>query len=135
MPDSSTTPAAGNGPETTPSAPAAPAAPAAVDPAVEQRAAEAEQAAQQATAEQLADLDPTDAKFGERLDAVIAAAVEANPLLRTTPAGPPRGGADFSGGPAATVTPEQFAAMSYGQRVELHQSDPDLYRQLSAANE
>lgn len=85
---------------------------------------------------QLSELDPSDPKFGERLDAVIAAAVEANPLLRaegTALAGPPKGGADFTPGAAPTVTPEQFARLTYAQRVELHQSDPDLYRQLSAA--
>ncbi|MGW2484947.1 hypothetical protein ACWCWQ_34525 [Streptomyces sp. NPDC001571] len=88
-----------------------------------------------AVEKQLGELDPTDSKFGERLDAVIAAAVEANPLLRaeaTAPAGPPKGGADFTPGAAPTVTPEQFASLTYAQRVELHQSDPDLYRQLSA---
>ncbi|WP_432110791.1 hypothetical protein [Streptomyces sp. YPW6] len=86
---------------------------------------------------ELSGLDPTDAKFGERLDAVIAAAVEANPLLRaeTTAPAPPKGGADFTPGAPQTVTPEQFARLSYAQRVELHQSDPDLYRQLSAASE
>ncbi|MGC9541597.1 hypothetical protein [Streptomyces sp. UG1] len=90
-----------------------------------------------AVEKQLAALDPTDPKFAERLDAVIAAAVEANPLLRaeaTAPA-PPKGGADFTPGAPQTVTPEQFARMTYTQRVELHQSDPDLYRQLSAASE
>ncbi|MFI5686781.1 hypothetical protein [Streptomyces sp. NPDC051636] len=193
-----------------PPAPAAPAAPApAVDPAAEQRATEAEQAAQRAQAErdellaalrsvldpsgaageqdpaklaeqaaterdkalaearqlrvelaahqaahkagadparlldsrtvekQLAALDPTDPKFAEQLDTVIAAAVEANPLLRaegTAPA-PPKGGADFTPGAPQTVTPEQFARMNYAQRVELHQSDPDLYARLSAASE
>lgn len=89
-------------------------------------------------ATQLEALDPTDAKFGEQLDAVIAAAVEANPLLRadgTLPTGPPKGGADFTPGAPQTVTPEQFARLSYADRVELHQSDPDLYRQLSAASE
>lgn len=87
---------------------------------------------------QLEALDPTDAKFGEQLDAVIAAAVEANPLLRaggTLQAGPPKGGADFTPGASQTVTPEKFARLSYADRVELHQSDPDLYRQLSAASE
>lgn len=83
---------------------------------------------------QLAALDPSDPKFAEQLTAVITAAVETNPLLRPAgaPTGPSKGGADFTPGGPATVTPEQFAAMSYGQRVELHQSDPDLYRQLSA---
>lgn len=85
-------------------------------------------------AAQLEALDPTDAKFGEQL----VAAVEANPLLRagsTLPAGPPKGGADFTPGAPQTVTPDQFARLSYADRVELHQSDPDLYRQLSAASE
>ncbi|WP_406353243.1 hypothetical protein [Streptomyces sp. NBC_00658] len=89
-------------------------------------------------AAQLEALDTTDAKFGEQLDVVIAAAVEANPLLRaggTLPAGPPKGGADFTPGAPQTVTPEHFARLSYADRVELHQSDPDLYRQLSAASE
>ncbi|MEX2984571.1 hypothetical protein [Streptomyces sp. C36] len=84
---------------------------------------------------QLADLDPTDGKFGEQLGQMIAAAVEAHPHLRAAPAGPTRGGADFSSGPAQQITPAQFARLTYAQRVELHQSDPDLYRQLSAASE
>lgn len=86
---------------------------------------------------QLADLDPADAAFAEQLGKVIGAAVEAHPHLRaaTAPAGPPRGGADFSSGSAPQITPQQFAQLSYAQRVELHQTDPDLYRQLSAASE
>ncbi|MFE1770274.1 hypothetical protein [Streptomyces sp. NPDC059008] len=86
---------------------------------------------------QLAELNPTDAKFGERLDAVIAAAVEANPLLRAkqAPTGPAKGGVDFTPRAPQAPSAEQFARMTYGQRVELHQSDPDLYRQLSAASE
>jgi hypothetical protein len=86
---------------------------------------------------QLAELDPADAKFGEKLAAVITAAVEANPHLRATgaPAGPPAGGADFTPGTTTAPTAVQFAAMSYGDRVALHQSDPDLYARLSAASE
>ncbi len=86
---------------------------------------------------QLADLDPGDAKFGEKLAAVITAAVEANPHLRAegAPAGPAKGGADFTPGSAPEPTAAQFAAMSYGERVALHQSDPDLYARLSAASE
>ncbi|GAU67679.1 Ku protein [Streptomyces sp. NBRC 110611] len=86
---------------------------------------------------QLAELDPSAQKFGERLDAVIAAAVEANPLLRAeqAPTGPAKGGADFTPGAAPVPTAEQFARMSYGERVELHQSDPDLYARLSAASQ
>ncbi|QKW51692.1 hypothetical protein [Streptomyces buecherae] len=91
-----------------------------------------------AVEKQLGALDPSNSAFAEQLDAVIAAAVEANPLLRaanTAPAGPTKGGADFTPGNPQTVTPEQFARMTYTQRVELHQADPDLYRQLSAAHE
>ncbi|MFD7106097.1 hypothetical protein [Streptomyces celluloflavus] len=90
-----------------------------------------------AVEKQLADLDPADAKFGDKLAAVITAAVEASPHLRAegAPAGPAKGGADFTPGTTAAPTAAQFAAMSYGERVELHQSDPDLYRQLSAASE
>ncbi|WP_349345148.1 hypothetical protein [Streptomyces rapamycinicus] len=86
---------------------------------------------------QLSDLDPDDAKFGDKLAAVITAAVEASPHLRAegTPAGPPKGGADFTPGSTPTPTADQFARMSYGERVELHQSDPDLYARLSAASE
>ncbi|MFI9203328.1 hypothetical protein [Streptomyces sp. NPDC053048] len=219
MPESTpaapSTPAVDPGTVLTPAPPAAPPAPPAppapvVDPAVEQRAVVAEQAAQQAKAErdellvglrrvldpegaadgadpaklaeqaaaerdqaraearqlrielaahqaahvagadparlldsrtvekQLAALDPDGPKFAEQLAAVIASAVEASPHLRAEtapPAGPPKGGADFTPGSAQTPTPEQFAAMSYAQRVELHTTDPDLYRQLSAASE
>ncbi|UUN29433.1 hypothetical protein [Streptomyces sp. FIT100] len=87
---------------------------------------------------QLAALDPDDAKFGDNLAAVIASAVEAAPHLRaegTAPAGPAKGGADFTPGGTPAPTTEQFARMSYGERVALHQSDPDLYARLSAANE
>ncbi|MFF4738785.1 hypothetical protein ACFY2W_23310 [Streptomyces sp. NPDC001262] len=86
---------------------------------------------------QLAELDPTDGKFAEQLDSVIGAAVEAHPHLRAAPApsGPPRGGADFSGGSAPQITPQQFAQLSYAQRVELHQSDPETYRQLAASDQ
>ncbi|MCL7380891.1 hypothetical protein [Streptomyces sp. 35G-GA-8] len=89
-------------------------------------------------ADQFEALDPSDAKFAERLDSVVAAEVEANPLLRaggSTPTGSPKGGADFAPGAPATVTPEQFARLSYAERVNLQGFDPDLYRQLSAASE
>ncbi|MFK0289936.1 hypothetical protein ACIQU6_05520 [Streptomyces sp. NPDC090442] len=90
-----------------------------------------------AVEQQLAELDPAEAKFAERLDKVIAAAIEANPLLRADGvlAGPPKGGADFFATPLPQFTAEQFAALPYGKRVELFQSDPDLYRRLSAASE
>ncbi|MEV5509043.1 hypothetical protein [Streptomyces orinoci] len=87
---------------------------------------------------QLAALDPDDKQFGDKLAAVIADAVKAAPHLRAEaapPAGPARGGADFTPAAPATPTAEQFVAMTYGERVALHQSDPDLYARLSAASQ
>ncbi|MFH8345019.1 hypothetical protein [Streptomyces sp. NPDC018045] len=46
---------------------------------------------------QLADLDPTDAKFGDQLAEVIKTALEASPHLRAAAPGPAKGGADFTG--------------------------------------
>ncbi|MDN5380722.1 hypothetical protein QEP66_01070 [Streptomyces sp. LB8] len=87
----------------------------------------------------VADLDPTDT---DAIKAAITAAVEANPRLaaqqqaprQQAPAGPARTGAEFAGGGgAAEITPAQFAAMNYAQRVELMQSDPDTYRRLAGS--
>ncbi|RZU21733.1 hypothetical protein [Streptomyces sp. BK239] len=48
----------------------------------------------------LAELDPDDVKFGERLGDAIKSAVEADPdLYRAGPSGPVRGGAEFNGAP------------------------------------
>ncbi|MFD5874100.1 hypothetical protein [Streptomyces sp. NPDC060322] len=49
----------------------------------------------------VADLDPLDSKFGDKLTAAIKATVDADPdLYRATPSGPPRGGGEFNGPPA-----------------------------------
>ncbi|MEU8721506.1 hypothetical protein [Streptomyces antimycoticus] len=89
-------------------------------------------------AESVASLDPADTTA---ITAAITAAVQANPRLaaqqaaqQQTPSGPARSGAEFgNGGGAAEVTPAQFAAMNYAQRVALMQSDPDTYRRLAGS--
>lgn len=80
----------------------------------------------------VADVDPSDTAA---ITAAIAAAVEVNPRLsaQQQPAGPARGGAEFSGPPSEGVTPAQFAAMDYAKRAELYQSDPDTYRRLAGS--
>ncbi|MFD3902975.1 hypothetical protein HXS80_20515 [Streptomyces sp. CB04723] len=78
----------------------------------------------------LADIDPTDTAA---VTAAIQAAVTANPKLGTAPAGPARGGTDFTGQQGGTVTPAQFAAMGYAARAELFQNDPGTYRQLAGS--
>jgi hypothetical protein len=87
-------------------------------------------------AESVAQLDPTDTAA---IKTAIEAAVAANPRLAAQqqapqqPAGPARSGAEFTGGGGAEVTPAQFAAMTYAQRVALMQSDPDTYRRLAGS--
>ena len=55
----------------------------------------------------VANLDPDSAKFGEQLAEAIRAAVESDPdLYRATPSGPPRGGAELGGPPAADKRPK-----------------------------
>src|SRR5690606_22427543 len=77
----------------------------------------------------LANVDPAD---HAAVTAALQAAVQANPHLAAQ-SGPPRGGVDFSGHGAGEVTPAQFAAMSYAERVALHHSDPDTYRRHAGA--
>lgn len=62
--------------------------------------------------ESVAGLDPTASDFGEKLDAEIKKAVEANNQLRMVPGVPRRGGGDFPGGPGTTGRPT-----SLGQAV------------------
>ncbi|MGW9385401.1 hypothetical protein [Streptomyces globisporus] len=78
----------------------------------------------------LSDIDPTDTTA---VTAAIQAAVTANPKLSTAPAGPSRGGSDFTGQQGGAVTPAQFAAMDYAARAELYQNDPGTYRQLAGS--
>ncbi|MCG6499196.1 hypothetical protein [Kitasatospora sp. A2-31] len=54
----------------------------------------------------VADLDPTDAQFGEQLTAAITAAVEADPeLYRAAGAPPARSGGEFRGAPTTRTEP------------------------------
>ncbi|SDT69727.1 hypothetical protein SAMN05216371_3848 [Streptomyces sp. TLI_053] len=54
----------------------------------------------------VASLDPTDAKFSEKLTAAITAAVEADPeLYRATGAPPARSGGEFRGAPTTRTEP------------------------------
>jgi hypothetical protein len=81
----------------------------------------------------VAALDPNDTAA---VTAAIQAAVTANPRLaaqQAAPAGPTRGGAEFNGAPSHGPNAAQFAAMDYAARVDLYQTNPDLYAQLSAA--
>ncbi|WP_237542518.1 MULTISPECIES: hypothetical protein [unclassified Streptomyces] len=83
----------------------------------------------QAAMTALAQVDPSDPAA---VAAAITAAVQANPRLAAT-SGAARGGADFGATGTAPLTAAQFAAMSYPDRVALHQSDPDTYRRLAGS--
>ncbi|MFD8151739.1 hypothetical protein ACFV28_13440 [Streptomyces sp. NPDC059720] len=90
-----------------------------------------------AFADSVANLDPTDT---DAIKNAITAAVEANPRLAAQQqapqqqgTGPARSGAEFTGGGGSEVTPAQFAAMTYEQRTQLYQSDPDTYRRLAGS--
>ncbi|MBI0374734.1 hypothetical protein JBE27_00190 [Streptomyces albiflaviniger] len=84
----------------------------------------------QSFAATLAGVDPTDTTA---ITQAITNAVTAQPWLAVAPTGPARGGADFGSTGTGEVTAEQFARMSYAERVELHQSDPDTYRRLAGS--
>lgn len=73
-------------------------------------------------------VDPTDAAA---ITAAITAVMQTHPHLAAAPVPPARGGVEFGAPPSGDVTPAQFAAMDYGARVALHQSDPELYRRLA----
>ncbi|MEV7413336.1 hypothetical protein AB0O04_36640, partial [Streptomyces althioticus] len=86
-------------------------------------------------ADSIAELDPADA---DAIKNAINAAVEANPRLaaqapQQQSGAPARTGAEFRGGGGGEVTPAQFAAMTYQQRTQLYQSDPDTYRRLAGS--
>ncbi|MGW5673943.1 hypothetical protein ACWEV4_02425 [Streptomyces sp. NPDC003860] len=76
----------------------------------------------------VAQIAPTDT---DAISAAITAAMASQPWLAAVPQTPARGGADFSSAGPGAVTPEQFAGMSYTERIELYQSDPDTYRRLA----
>lgn len=77
----------------------------------------------------VAQVDPSDTAA---ITEAIKNAVTAQPWLAAgPPQTAPKGGADFSNPGPGAVTPEQFAAMSYAERAELYQTDPDTYRRLA----
>ncbi|MFD4305055.1 hypothetical protein ACFWRY_20340 [Streptomyces albidoflavus] len=78
----------------------------------------------------VAQVDPTDTAA---VTETIKNAVAAQPWLSTVPQTPGKGGADFTDPGPGAVTAEQFAAMSYAERVDLHQSDPETYRRLAGS--
>ncbi|WP_326797451.1 hypothetical protein OG946_20190 [Streptomyces sp. NBC_01808] len=78
----------------------------------------------------LATVNPAD---GAAVQAAITAAMQANPRLSAQPSGPARGGVDFGGAGGGEVTPAQFAGMDYAARAALYQSDPDTYRRLAGS--
>lgn len=85
----------------------------------------------------LADLSTVEVTDGTPDAAAVKTAIDAAlkdfPEFKTTaPAGGASGG-DLNGGGGTTVTKEQFEAMTYADRVKLHQSHPDIYDRLAAA--
>lgn len=79
----------------------------------------------------VAQVDPSDTAA---VTEAIKNAVTAQPWLAAgPPQTAPKGGADFSNPGPGAVTPEQFAAMSYAERAELYQTDPDTYRRLAGS--
>ncbi len=69
------------------------------------------------------ELDPSAPDFAAQVEAAITAAVGANPLLKTAPAGPARSGGQFTGAPGAPdqITEDQLKTMTPEQIVEAQQ--------------
>jgi hypothetical protein len=82
-------------------------------------------------------LDPSADEYPAQVAEAIKDAVSKNASLsQTAGQGPSRGGAPGAGQGAAqpdgAVTQEQFNGMSYADRAQLFQTNPDLYRRLNA---
>ncbi|MGC0205232.1 hypothetical protein [Streptomyces levis] len=78
----------------------------------------------------LAAVDPSDATAVQQ---AITNLLGTHRHLAAQAPGPGRAGVEFTTGGAGEITPAQFAAMSYQQRTELYQSDPDTYRRLAGS--
>ncbi|MFG2650957.1 hypothetical protein [Streptomyces sp. NPDC048436] len=76
----------------------------------------------------VAQIDPSDPAA---VADAIKNALTAQPWLAAVPQTAPKGGADFSNPGPGAITPEQFAALPYGERAELFQTDPETYRRLA----
>ncbi|WP_406124987.1 hypothetical protein OHQ89_23825 [Streptomyces canus] len=84
----------------------------------------------QAAMRALAAINPADpAAVKQAIEGVLAS----HQHLAAVPQTAPKGGADFGTPGPGAVTAEQFAAMSYAERVDLHQSDPETYRRLAGS--
>lgn len=81
----------------------------------------------------LSAVDPSDAAAVQQAITNVLGTHQHLAAQTAPPAGPPRGGVEFTTSGAGEITPAQFAAMSYQQRAELYQSDPDTYRRLAGA--
>ncbi len=77
------------------------------------------------------DLDPSADDFQTKVGEAITSALADNPKLKAARAAG-KGGAEFTGGTGeGAITQEKFDAMTYQQRAELYQSNPNVYRQLA----
>lgn len=79
-------------------------------------------------------LDAGAEDYRDQVVAAIKDAVASNTSLRA--AGPRRGGTPSAGGGTpedGAVTAEQFAGMSYREKVALYNNNPDLYRRLAGS--
>lgn len=82
-------------------------------------------------------IDPADAEFAAKVEAAITAAIEANPLLKTSPAAPPtRSGAPVGGGaaPVAEYSAEwvhQMAAEGHHDLIVKAKAEGKLNRLLA----
>ncbi|MFI6371017.1 hypothetical protein [Streptomyces sp. NPDC050546] len=84
----------------------------------------------QAAMRALAAINPADpAAVKQAIEGVLTT----HQHLAAVPQTAPKGGADFGTPGPGAVTAEQFAAMSYAERVDLHQSDPETYRRLAGS--
>lgn len=80
----------------------------------------------------VADLDPADAEFQTKVSDAVKAAVTENPKLRAQVA-TGASSIDHAGGSGeGAITKDQFDRMGYVERSELYQTNPTLYRQLTA---
>ncbi|MEU9306949.1 hypothetical protein [Streptomyces sp. NPDC048256] len=84
----------------------------------------------QAAMRALSAINPADAAA---VTTAITSVLTTHQHLAATPQTAPKGGADFGTPGPGAVTAEQFAAMSYAERVDLHTTDPETYRRLAGS--
>lgn len=84
----------------------------------------------QAAMRALSAVNPADAAA---MTTAITSVLTTHQHLAAVPQTAPKGGADFGTPGPGAVTAEQFAAMSYAERVDLHTTDPETYRRLAGS--